>query len=168
MGQDQSIASLRSRVSALVAQEGLLLTQAFALNRAGGERQGVDALFARVQALQVERNSLHKQIAALLGAHRLHTASEVWKLGDYDYCEEVGGASERVRVTKGPLGLQVRLPGRQDAVRIEALHGTFDGPLGADGAAERRELQTGFFPHAPEGVGKARARRRPATRKNVA
>ena len=54
MGQDISIATLRSRVSALVEQESVLLTQAFELSRGGGDRRGVDALFAQVQAMQVE------------------------------------------------------------------------------------------------------------------
>ena len=71
MGQDISIATLRSRVSALVEQESVLLTQAFELSRGGGDRRGVDALFAQVQAMQVERNSLRKQIGQVLGTQRL-------------------------------------------------------------------------------------------------
>ena len=78
MGQDISIATLRSRVSALVEQESVLLTQAFELSRGGGDRRGVDALFAQVQAMQVERNSLRKQIGQVLGSQRLHEAAEVW------------------------------------------------------------------------------------------
>lgn len=135
MGQEISIASLRSRVSALVEQESVLLTQAFELSREGGDRRGVDALFAQVQAMQVERNSLKKQIGQVLGTQRLHEASEVWKLGMYDYRRVVGGDPVRVQVQQGPLGLQVLLPGQVDPVRIESLKGTFDGPLGADDAA---------------------------------
>jgi len=138
MGQDVSIAELRSRVSELVSQEATLLGQAFDLSRGGGDRRGVDALFARVQALQLERGGLQKRIGTILGAQRLHTASEVWRLGTYDYCREVGGTSKRVRVTQGPLGLQVHLPGRKDPVRLETLEGTFDGPLAADEAVSCR------------------------------
>jgi hypothetical protein len=137
MGQDESISALRLRVSALVTQEAGLLEQAFELSREGADRRGVDALFAQVQALQVERNSLQKRIAGLLGDQRLHAASEVWRPGVYEYCEEVGGARVRVQVTQGPLGLQVLIPGREQAVRLEALDGTFDGPLGADAPAAR-------------------------------
>lgn len=132
MEQDTSISALRARVSELVEQEGALLSRAFELSRAGGDRSGVDALFAQVQAIQVERNVLKKQIGQVLGTHRLHEASEVWRLGVYDYRQEVGGDSVRVRVTSGPLGLQVLVPGRRDPVRIESLTGTFDGPLAAD------------------------------------
>lgn len=132
MGQDQNIAALRSRVSALVEQEGVLLTRAFELSRGGGDRRDVDALFAQVQAIQVERNSLKKQIGNILGTQRLQVASEVWRLGIYDYRQEVGGDSVRVRVTKGPLGLQVLMPNRREAVSIETLEGTFDGPLAVD------------------------------------
>jgi hypothetical protein len=139
MGQDTSIANLRSRVTALVEREGALLTQAFELSKAGGDRSGVDALFAQVQAIQVERNSLKKQIGNVLGTHRLHEAAEVWKLGVYEYRHEVGGDCVRVRVTKGPLGLQVLMPGKADAVNIETLHGTFDGPLAVDDAAAHEE-----------------------------
>jgi hypothetical protein len=135
MGQDESIATLRSRVSALVAQESTLLTQAFDVSREGGDRRGVDTLFAQVQALQVERNNLQKRIANLLGTQRLHAASEVWRPGVYQYCEEVGGASVRVNVTQGALGLQVHIPGKKNPVRIESLDGTFDGPLGVDASA---------------------------------
>lgn len=132
MAQDESIATLRCRVSALVEQEGALLTQAFDLSRAGDDRRGVDALFARVQAIQVERNSLKKQIGNILGTHRLHMAPEVWRPGIYDYREEVGGDRVRVRVTSGPLGLQVLIPGEREPVRLETLPGTFDGPLAVD------------------------------------
>jgi len=135
MVHDINIAELRSRVSELVAQEATLLEQAFDLSRAGGDRRGVDALFARVQALQVERNSVQKRIGTILGAHRLHTAAEVWRLGVYDYRQEVGGERVRVQVTNGPLGLQVVLPGRKHPVRLESLEGTFDGPLAGDEAA---------------------------------
>jgi hypothetical protein len=132
MGQDENIGALRCRMTALVEQEGVLLTEAFDLSRAGSDRRGVDALFARVQAIQVERNSLKKQIGNILGTHRLHAAAEVWRLGVYEYREEVGGASVRVRVTRGPLGLLVSMPGRREPVRLETLQGTFDGPLAAD------------------------------------
>lgn len=135
MGTDKSISSLRSQVAALVAQESALLSEAFELSRAGGDRRGVDALFARVQAIQVERNGLKKEIGNVLGVQRMHVASEVWKLGVYDYRREVGGDSVRVRVTTGPIGFQVFLPGRADPVNIETLPGTFDGPLAVDDAA---------------------------------
>ncbi|MCE3272622.1 MAG: hypothetical protein K0S57_3019 [Ramlibacter sp.] len=139
MVQDESIATLRSRVSELVEQESVLLTQAFELSREGGDRRSVDALFARVQAMQVERNSLRKRIGNVLGTHRLHEAAEVWQLGVYDYRREVGGDVMRVRVTRGPIGLQVQLPHRPDAVNIETLQGTFDGPLAVDDAAAHEE-----------------------------
>lgn len=129
MGPDVNIATLRSRVTELANQEGELLTQAFELSKAGADRRGVDALFARVQAIQVERNNLRKQIGNVLGMQRLHEASEVWKLGVYNYCQEVGGVCVRVRVTTGPLGLQVIFPDKPDGVSIERLRGTFDGPL---------------------------------------
>jgi hypothetical protein len=141
MSQEISIASLRSRVSELVEAEGALLTQAFELSRDGGDRRGVDALFAQVQAIQVERNRLKKQIGQVLGTHRLHEAPEVWSPGVYDYRREVGGDSVRVRVTKGPLGLQVLFPGKGDAVRIETLQGTFDGPFAVDDSAAHQERQ---------------------------
>lgn len=135
MAQDESIATLRSRVSALVEQESVLLTQAFELSREGADGRSVDALFARVQAIQVERNGLKKRIGNVLGTHRLHEAGEVWQLGVYDYRREVGGDVMRVRVTRGPIGFQVHLPHRADAVNIETLQGTFDGPLAVDDAA---------------------------------
>lgn len=131
MGEDTSIATLRSRVSALVEQESDLLTQAFDASKAGGDGRGVDALFARVQALQVERNRLQKQIGSLLGTRRMHVASEVWQLGAYDYRPEVGADKVRVRVTQGPLGLQVQFPGRDAPVPVETLPGAFDGPIAA-------------------------------------
>lgn len=147
MGEEQSIASLRSRVAALVEEEGALLTQAFELSRAGGDRSGVDGLFAQVQAIQVQRNLLKKRIGDVLGSQRLHAASEVWKPGIYVYSHEVAGSSVRVRVEKGPLGLQVRLPGEADAVGIETLKGTFDGPVvgddpGPDAAAHDARIGT--------------------------
>lgn len=153
MGEDVSIASLRSRVSALVEQEGALLTQAFELSRGGGDRRGVDALFAQVQAMQVERNRLKKQIGQVLGTQRLHEAAEVWRPGVYEYRREVGGAPVRVRITRGALGLQVHLPGEDDAVRIETLKGTFDGPLGADDAMAGGEAaQPQFGPPGSSGA----------------
>jgi hypothetical protein len=139
MAQDESIASLRHRVSALVEQEGALLTQAFELSRNGGDRGGVDALFARVQAIQVERNNLKKQIGNVLGTQRLHVASEVWRPGVYEFRHQGGGEGVRVRVQQGPLGLQVVLPGQADAVAIETLQGSFDGPLAVDDAAAHPE-----------------------------
>ena len=96
-----------------------------------GDRKGVDALFARVQAIQVERNSLKKKIGDLLGSHRLHSPSEVWQPGQYDYQQEAGGDSVRVSVCTGPRGLQVKLPDRPEAVSIASLRGSFDGPLAA-------------------------------------
>jgi hypothetical protein len=140
MGQDKSIASLRSRVTELVQQESVLLTQAFELSRAGGDRRGVDALFAQVQAIQVERNGLRQEIGNVLGTHRLHEAAEVWRPGIYEHRREVGGQVMRVRVVKGPLGLQVVLPGQADPVRIESLKGTFDGPLAVDDPAPHQEI----------------------------
>jgi hypothetical protein len=132
MGEDKSIADLRCRVSALVEQEASLLSQALAVSRAGGDRGGVDVLFARVQALQVERNGLKKEIGKLLGTQRMHRAAEVWQPGVYDYRPEVGAATVRVRVTRGPLGLQVSLPGRPQPVGIEMLDGDFHGPLAGE------------------------------------
>lgn len=132
MGEDSTLTALRSRISQLVQQETELLNKAFELSRAGEDRRGVDALFAQVQVIQLERNSLKKQIGNVLGTHRLHTGAEVWRLGVYDYRREVGGESVRVRVTRGPLGLQVQLPGRRVPVSIETLDGTFEGPLADD------------------------------------
>jgi hypothetical protein len=132
MGNEENIGTLRARVSELVEQEGALVSRAFDLSKAGGDRQTVEALFARVQAIQAERNSLKKRIGNMLGGHRLHDPSEVWSPGTYDYRQEVGGERVRVRVTKGPLGLQVLLPGGKRPVRIESLEGTFDGPLAVD------------------------------------
>ena len=132
MGQDQSIASLRSRVAALVEEEAALLTQAFELSRAGGDPHGVEALFARVQGMQVERNTLKKAIGSILGNQRLHMAAEVWKAGVYDYRPEAGGDTIRVRVTKGPIGMQVLMPGQSRPVSIDGLEGSFDGPLAVD------------------------------------
>ena len=134
MGQEEDIGSLRSRVSALVEQESGLLNQAFELSRAGGDRRGVDALFAQVQAIQVERSSLKKRIGEVLGMRRLHMATEVWKPGVYDYRPAAGGDAVRVRVTAEPLGLKVAMPDRREAVRIEMLDGSFDGPLAVDDA----------------------------------
>jgi hypothetical protein len=173
MRHDESIAVLRSRLSALVEQEGVLLTKAFDLSRSGGNRSGVDALFAEVQAIQVERSTLKKRIGNILGTQRLHMASEVWKLGVYDYCQEVGGGSVRVRVTRGPLGLQVSMPERRDPVSIETLHGTFDGPLAVDDAATHQDpvdAPAGGFADSPEAsrTGKSKARKRPAAKKNPA
>lgn len=132
MSEDEDIGALRSRVSALVDEESRLLDRAFALSRAGGDRRGVDALFAQVQAIQVERSSLKKRIGDVLGARRLHRATEVWKPGVYDYRPASGGDSVRVRVSMETLGLKVLVPGRKEAVRIETLEGTFDGPLAVD------------------------------------
>lgn len=132
MGQEEDIGALRSRVSALVEQESGLLNRAFELSRAGGDRRGVDALFAQVQAIQVERSSLKKRIGEVLGTRRLHMGSEVWKPGVYDFRPAAGGESVRVRVTTEPLGLKVLMPGRAEAVRIETLEGSFDGPLAVD------------------------------------
>jgi hypothetical protein len=123
---------LRSRVAALVEQEGVLLTQAFELSRAGGDRSGVDALFAQVQAIQVERSCVKKQLGDVLGTHRMHVSSEVWREGLYDYRAKIGGEPVRVKVTAGPLGMQVRMPGGAQPVAIELLEGSFDGPMAAD------------------------------------
>lgn len=136
MGEQNSIAALRSRVSALVDEEAALLSQAFELSRAGDDRRGVDALFAQVQALQVERNGLQKQIGQVLGGQRLHVASEVWKPGAYEYREEVGSDPVRVKVGRGPFGLEARVPGRDGTVNIETLKGTFEGPLAGDGDSD--------------------------------
>lgn len=131
MGEEKSIAALRSRVSALVEEEARLLTTAFELSK-GGDRSRVDALFAQVQAIQVERNSIKKELGNVLGTHRMHTAAEVWRPGMYDYRSKIGADTVRVRVSAGPLGLQVQMPGRGDSVRIETLDGSFDGPLAVD------------------------------------
>lgn len=139
MDGEGDIASLRSRVAALVEQEARLLDRAFELSRGGGDRRGVDALFAQVQAIQVERSVLKKQIGQVLGAHRLHRASEVWRPGLYDYRPAAGGDSVRVRVTAEALGLHARMPGRGEPVRLEALEGTFDGPLAADDVVAPQE-----------------------------
>jgi hypothetical protein len=168
MGHDESISALRSRLSALVEQEGVLLTRAFDLSRGGGDRSGVDALFAQVQAIQVERNSLKKRIGNILGTHRLHEAAEVWRPGVYDYRQEVGGPSMRVRILRGPLGLQVHMPGQRNAVRIETLEGTFDGPLAVDDDAAHQEAgapQAGGGTSFPEATDKPKARKRTATKK---
>ena len=151
MDQEEDIVSLRSRVSALVDQESGLLNLAFELSRAGGDRRGVDALFAQVQAMQVERSSLKKRIGEVLGTRRLHLASEVWRPGVYDYRSADGGESVRVRVVTEALGLQVVSPGRPEAVRIETLDGSFDGPLAVDDPATHQDAATP----------KARARGRP-------
>jgi hypothetical protein len=170
MGEDDSITALRSRVAALVEQEGALLTRAFDLSRAGGDRQGVEALFAQVQAIQVERNGLKKQIGNILGTHRLHEASEVWRPGVYDYRHEVGRESVRVRVTRGALGLQVLMPGQREPVRIETLRGTFDGPLAVDDSAAHQDAadprpESAKSPAStPADAGKPR-RRAPAKKK---
>ena len=139
MEREEDIGWLRSRVAALVDQESGLLSQAFELSRGGGDRRGVDALFAQVQAIQVERSLLKKQIGKVLGGHRLHMPSEVWRPGIYDYRPVVGGDSVRVRVTAEALGLHAALPGRRDPVRIETLEGTFDGPLAVDDGAAHQD-----------------------------
>lgn len=151
MVHEKSIPALRSRVSALVEEEARLLTQAFELSRSD-DRRGVDALFAQVQAIQVERNSLKKELGNVLGTQRMHVASEVWQPGVYDYRRrEIGAPVERVRVSAGPLGLQVSLPGRAEPVRIEALEGSFDGPLAVDHAHEEV---------APKAAPRARGRKK--------
>ena len=152
MGEEEDIGSLRSRVAALVEREGALLSQAFELSRGGGDRRGVDALFAQVQAIQAERSSLKKRIGDVLGSRRLNLASEVWRPGVYDYRPAEGGDSVRVRVTSEALGLQVLMPDRGKAVRIETLTGTFDGPLAVDDAATHED---------PAPAPKAKARGRP-------
>lgn len=166
MDQDESIGALRSRLSALVEQEGVLLTQAFDLSRGGGDRREVDALFAQVQAIQVERNSLKKRIGNILGTQRLHGASEVWQPGVYDYCQEVGGTCMRVRITRGALGLQVLMPGRSDGVRIETLEGTFDGPLAVDDSAAHQEgANAPVDPLGPAAADPAKPRKRTPRKK---
>lgn len=128
MDQEDSIGSLRSRVAVLVEEEAGLLTQALALSRAKDNR-GVDALFAQVQAIQMERARLKQRIGNLIGTQRMHVAAEVWQPGTYQYRAEVGGATVRVQVVQGSLGLQVIVPGRPGPVNIDTLHGTFDGPV---------------------------------------
>jgi hypothetical protein len=166
MGQDKSIATLRSRVSALVEKEGALLNQAFELSRAGGDRRGVDALFAQVQAIQVERNSVKKEIGNVLGTQRLHVASEVWRPGVYDYRQAAGGDVVRVRIQSGPIGLQVLMPGKRDAVNIDTLKGTFDGPLAVDdGAVHQQAAETTSGGASSPEVGVARKPRTRTTKK---
>ena len=133
MEDDRGIAALRSRVTELVKQEAALLSQALELSRAGGDRRGVDAVFAQVQALQVQRNGLQKEIGQFLGTQRLHVASEVCSPGVYEYREDLGSKALRVRVDKGDFGLEVCMPGREQAVGIGKLKGTFEGPLAIDG-----------------------------------
>jgi len=135
MGDEQAIAALRVRVASLVEREGALVAQAMKANREGAGRRAVDALFAQMQALQMERNSLQKQIAGLLGQPRMHVASEVWKTGVYDYRPLAGRDPVRVRVSQGPMGFQVLLPGQPEPVSISRLDGAFDGPLEVDGPA---------------------------------
>lgn len=142
MGNEEDIGTLRSRVAELVGKESTLLDQAFSLSRAGGDGRGVDALFAQVQALQLERGRLKKRIGELLGSRRLHMGSEVWMPGVYEYCPATGGERVRVRVASGALGLQVVFASLGEPVRIERLDGTFDGPLGVEEAV------------APEGGGR--------------
>lgn len=128
MDQENSLSALRSRVAVLVEREAALLTRALELSRAK-DRSGVDALFAQVQAIQVERGGLTKRIGSLVGTQRMHVAAEVWKPGTYGYRDQMTGATVRVRVVQGTLGLQVVLPGRAEPVNIETLKGTFDGPF---------------------------------------
>lgn len=142
MEDERGIASLRSRVAALVQQEAALLSQALELSRAGDDRRGVDALFAQVQALQLQRGGLQKEIGQVLGTRRLHVASEVCSPGAYEYREELGSKAVRVRVDKGDFGLEVCLPGRDRAVGIDTLKGIFDGPLAIDGDAPHPSTRT--------------------------
>lgn len=135
MEDDRGIAALRSRVTELVKQEAALLSQALELSRAGDDRRGVDALFAQVQALQLQRGGLQKEIGQFLGTQRLHVASEVCSPGIYEYREDLGSQALRVKVDKGDFGLEVCMPGREQAVSIGKLKGTFDGPLAVDGEA---------------------------------
>jgi hypothetical protein len=134
MVPEHDLPALRARIAALVAQEAELLAQAFALSRAGSDRHAVEELFARVQANQLERQGLKARITQRLGGQRLHVAAEVWLQGLYQYRAEVGAAATLVRVEEGPLGLQVRMPGKARPVGIESLPGTFDGPVAADHA----------------------------------
>jgi hypothetical protein len=157
MDEDRTISTLRSRVSALVLREGTVVAQAFDVSREGGDRRGVDALFARVQALQVERTRLQKEIGSLLGHQRMHVAAEVWRPGVYQYREQGAADTVRVHVLTGPLGLLVRLPGQSAPVRIETLEGAFDGPLAVDDAAP--------CPAAMEPAGQPRALARPARKR---
>ena len=62
----------------------------------------------------------------------LSSRAEVWKPGTYNYRHAAGGDVVHVRVEQGPLGLQVAFPGK-DAVPIETLKGTFDGPITVSG-----------------------------------
>jgi hypothetical protein len=142
-------------VSALVEEESRLLSRAFEMSRDEAQRHGVDILFAQVQALQVERGILRREIGNVLGTHRMHVASEVWREGVYDYRDEVGAPPVRVRVVAGPLGLQVCMPGPGEPMRIELFEGRFDGPMSADDAGT----------HAGETAAPTSARRRPACAK---
>lgn len=128
--QAEDLAVLRSRVAALVEQESGLLQKAFELNRANGDRRAVDALFAEVQLIQVQRSGLKKRIEHVLGRQRLHTAAEVHAPGVYDYRSSESADVLRVRVTADTLGFKVALPGRANPLRLDALKGIFEGPLG--------------------------------------
>ena len=119
-------------------QESVLLTQAFELSRGGGDRRGVDALFAQVQAMQVERKQLEETDRAGAGTQRLHEAAEVRKLGVYDYRRVVGGDPVRVHVTQGPLGLR-RPCCPASATRCGSnAQGDFDVRLGPTMARQRQ------------------------------
>lgn len=132
MAQGVDLSLLRSRVALLVDREAELLQQALALSRQGADRSEVDALMAKVQAMQSERILVKQQITRLLGVRRMHSADEVWLPGTYEYSSKVGGNRMLVQVERGPLGLSVRAAGGE-AVRIETMPGFFEGPLGHEG-----------------------------------
>lgn len=127
MDHDEGISALRSRVSALVEREGVLLTQAFELSRGSGGNghQRLESLFAQVQALQIERNGLKKRIGNMLGTQRLHEAAEVWRPGVYDYRPEAGGDVVRVYVKiRSACRSSFRAKETRSASRSSKVHST--------------------------------------------
>jgi hypothetical protein len=132
ISSEDNLSALRSQVAALTEREGTLIAEALTLSRSGGGRGQVDTLFAQAQSIQMERATVKKRIAQLLGTRRLHLGSEVWEPGVYHYTPAGGDGSVRVTVSMQPLGMYVAMPGGR-TVRIETLDGSFDGPFGAEG-----------------------------------
>jgi len=132
MGEKADIGSLRSRIAALVDEEGLLLSRAGASGRRGTGSAETALLFARIEALHAERGELQKVLRHLLGTRRMHVAAEMWQPGLYDYFAEVGCRPLRVRVMQGTAGLEVLMPANNAPVPVHALQGAFDGPVEID------------------------------------